>query len=293
MPRSRAARTALAVSTSTTASWKLAATSATGTGSPPAAAPRPSGRRPSSGRRRRSRTGASRGPVSPRGKAIAAGSPSRATRSMCGPPGNGSPSSRATLSKASPAASSMVAPSGGHRRRRGRRRRSSASGRRRPAAPGTARAAGRARSVSTATCAARWLTPYSGLSSADRVGLGRGDADQQRAGQPGPGGDRDGVDVARSDPGRGQGAVHGRHHRLAGGPATATSGTTPPKRACSLDDWTRSRRRAAPRRRGRRGARCRRRSRRRTSRCPGRAAPGQLSSRFRSAWCSASAPLGW
>ena len=38
--------------------------------------------------------------------------PSRAARSMCGPPGNGSPSSRATLSKASPAASSMVAPSG-------------------------------------------------------------------------------------------------------------------------------------------------------------------------------------
>ena len=34
--------------------------------------------------------------------------PSRAARSMCGPPGNGSPSSRATLSKASPAASSMV-----------------------------------------------------------------------------------------------------------------------------------------------------------------------------------------
>ena len=32
--------------------------------------------------------GASRGPVSPRGKAIAAASPSRATRSMCGPPGN-------------------------------------------------------------------------------------------------------------------------------------------------------------------------------------------------------------
>ena len=37
---------------------------------------------------------------------------SRAARSMCGPPGNGSPSSRATLSNASPAASSMVAPSG-------------------------------------------------------------------------------------------------------------------------------------------------------------------------------------
>ena len=30
---------------------------------------------------------------------------------MCGPPGNGSPSTRATLSNASPAASSMVEPS--------------------------------------------------------------------------------------------------------------------------------------------------------------------------------------
>lgn len=55
---------------------------------------------------------ASRGPVRPRGKAMASGSPSRASRSMTGPPGKPSCSTRAILSKASPAASSMVAPSG-------------------------------------------------------------------------------------------------------------------------------------------------------------------------------------
>ena len=66
-------------------------------------------------RRRRSRTGAAPGRA---GWSARAGSrwPTGARRgpprSMCGPPGNGSPSSRATLSNASPAASSMVAPSG-------------------------------------------------------------------------------------------------------------------------------------------------------------------------------------
>ncbi len=46
--------------------------------------------------------------MSPRGKPTYTVSPSRAARSMCGPPGNGSPSTRATLSNASPAASSTV-----------------------------------------------------------------------------------------------------------------------------------------------------------------------------------------
>ena len=81
----------------------------------PAPAPRPSGRRRSSGRRTRSRSGAAPGRG---GWSARAGSRrtrccrSRAALSMYGPPGNGSPSSRATLSNASPAASSMVAPSG-------------------------------------------------------------------------------------------------------------------------------------------------------------------------------------
>ena len=124
--------------------------------------PRPSGPPRSSARRTRSRSGAARGraaTVSPRGKAMDAASPSRAARSMCGPPGNGSPSSRATLSKASPAASSMVAPSGstpgGHvvdpqQRRSARRETSSAR---------HGSGSGPCSSWSTATCAARWLTP--------------------------------------------------------------------------------------------------------------------------------------
>ena len=46
-----------------------------------------------------------------RGNRIASGSPSRAILSSAGPPGNPSPISRATLSNASPAASSSVCPS--------------------------------------------------------------------------------------------------------------------------------------------------------------------------------------
>ena len=42
--------------------------------------------------------GSSRGPVIPRGKAIAAELPDDASRSIGGPPGNGKPNSRATLS---------------------------------------------------------------------------------------------------------------------------------------------------------------------------------------------------
>ena len=42
---------------------------------------------------------------------MARGSPDAAAASICGPPGYGSPSSRATLSNASPAASSIVSPS--------------------------------------------------------------------------------------------------------------------------------------------------------------------------------------
>ena len=119
MPWSVAASSALRISTSQTASWKLAATSATSTGAPSrcwvstqraTAVLSPENEK---SKRCRSR---SRRLVSPRGKSIVTW-PSRAARSMCGPPGNGSPSSRATLSNASPAASSMV---GAERRRRPR-----------------------------------------------------------------------------------------------------------------------------------------------------------------------------
>jgi hypothetical protein len=46
------------------------------------------------------------------------------------------------------------------------------------------------------------------------VGLGRGDAHQQRAGETGSRGDRHGVDVPRGDTCVGQRPVHGRDHRL-------------------------------------------------------------------------------
>ena len=77
---------------------------------------------------------------------------------MGGPPGNGMPSSRATLSKASPAASSMVAPIGVTPALRSSTRSSD------ECPPETSNAiagsvSGPCSRVSTATCAARWLTP--------------------------------------------------------------------------------------------------------------------------------------
>ena len=42
------------------------------------------------------------------------------------------------------------------------------------------------------------VDPVQRLAEGERVGLGGRDADQQRAGQPGPGGHRDGVDLTES-----------------------------------------------------------------------------------------------
>src|SRR5690606_33638977 len=88
-PCSRQAATALAVSTSATASWKLAATSATGTGSPDRC--RASTHRATAvfnPEKEKSYRCLARsfGAVSPRGNAIAAGSPAWAARSIGGPP---------------------------------------------------------------------------------------------------------------------------------------------------------------------------------------------------------------
>ncbi len=98
MPDSVAARTALAVSTSATASWNDAATSATGTGSPRACADSTHRATAVFNPENEKSNGASRGPVMPRGNAIAPGSPSRAARSIGGPPGYGRSSTLATLS---------------------------------------------------------------------------------------------------------------------------------------------------------------------------------------------------
>ena len=93
-----------------------------------------------------------------RGKAMAAPFPAVAALSMCGPPGNGRPSTLATLSKASPAASSMVEPSGTTSVA------TSGTSSSEECPPDTSSAiagagSGPCSSWSTATCAARWLTP--------------------------------------------------------------------------------------------------------------------------------------
>ncbi len=84
---------------------------------------------------------------------------------MTGPPGKPRPSTRAILSNASPAASSIVVPSG----------RTSAvmsvASSSEECPPETSSAmvgsgSGPCSSWSTHTCEARWLTPYSGLPSA-------------------------------------------------------------------------------------------------------------------------------
>ena len=227
-------------------------------------APRPSGPRRSSARRTRSRTGAAPGPwacVSPRGKRTNARSPSPATRSMCGPPGNGRPSTRATLSKASPAASSMVAPSGATSRGDVARPAAARSARRRPAAPSWARPAARARARRR-----RRARPGGSRRTAARPGqrqrLGRGDPDQQRPGQAGPGRHRDRVDVgeARRPPARTPPPASAPSPRGAPGwrPRARRRRTGRARRR-----WTRRRRPAASAR-----ARSRCRSRRTRSRCP-------------------------
>ena len=87
MPSERAASIALRVSTSQTASWKDAATSATGTGSPEASRActhrATADLRPENEKSKRCRS-RSRREVSPRGKSMATEEPDRAARSMCG-----------------------------------------------------------------------------------------------------------------------------------------------------------------------------------------------------------------
>ena len=131
--------------------------------------------------------------------------PSRATRSTCGPPGNGRPRTRATLSKASPAASSIEAPSG----RMSWVTSGTSSSDEWP--PETSRASvgsgsGPCSTMSTATCEARWFTPYSGLPSATASDLAAATPTMSEPGEPGAGGHRDRVEVAEA------------HARLLAGP---------------------------------------------------------------------------
>ena len=150
---------------------------------------------------------------------------------MCGPPGNGRPSSRATLSNASPAASSMVAPSGSISPV------TSVTRSRLECPPETSSArqgsgSGPCSSWSTATWAARWLTPYNGLPSERASDFAAATPTSSAPASPGPlvtamastsWSAIPAVSHARSM----VGTIASRCARL------ATSGTTPPKRACS------------------------------------------------------------
>ena len=182
---------------------------------------------------------------------------------MCGPPGNGSPSSRATLSKASPAASSMVAPSGSTlavTSSTSSRTGVSAADQQRHARLGQRAVL----ELVDGDVRGEMVDAVQRLAQPERERLGGRDADQQRAGQPRPGGDGDGVDIGQAMPAVAQarsmvGTIASRCARL------ATSGTTPPKRACSSTlDATASASSVCR-------ARCRHPSRRRRSRSP---APG-------------------
>src|SRR5215469_1246274 len=213
-PLSRQAATAFFVSTSATASWNEAATSATGTGS--SAASRASTHLATAVFRPEKEKSLVPSAYLPRGKAIDARSPAPAARSMCGPPGNGSPSTRATLSNASPAASSMVAPSGTTSAAR------SATSNSDECPPETSSAtagsgSGPCSSSSTATCAARWLTPYTGLPAASAYALAA--QTPTRSAPARPGRDSDRVDVGEPKAGRRERPVHRRHHRFEVRPA--------------------------------------------------------------------------
>ena len=157
------------------------------------------------------------------------------------PPGYSRPSSRATLSNASPAASSRVAAS-----------RSATPCSRStthsvcPPLTSSARYGG-SRSVSASqalyTCPARWETPTIGSPRASAA-LGRVHrADDQAAGQPGPARDRHGIDgVPATRHGRERGVDDGRRAPR-GARAQPAPGTTPPWTACRAicDDTTEER----------------------------------------------------
>ena len=156
--------------------------------------------------------------VRPRGKSIATELPSRAMRSTCGPPGNGSPSTRATLSNASPAASSMVLPS--------ERTSSVTSGTssRLEWPPDTSiasvgSASGPCSTMSTATWAARWFTPYSGTPSETASAFAAATPTSRAPARPGPEVTAIASRSASRTPASRQARSIVGHHRLEVGPA--------------------------------------------------------------------------
>src|SRR3954465_12984857 len=169
---------------------------------------------------------------------MAAGSPSRAARSMGGPPGKGSPSTRATLSKASPAASSTVRPSDRTScARSGTRSKELCPPETSSAIEGSAR--GPCCSSSTATCAARWLTPYRGTSRASAYAFAAATPTRRAPVSPGP----EVTATASTSPAVAPASASARctvgtiASRCA---REAISGTTPPKRSCSAMEVARA-----------------------------------------------------
>ena len=215
----------------------------------PAAAAGRAGRwpAPSSARRRRSpgrRAGRAR--AERRGPAE---SPVAASRSIATPPGYPSPSSLATLSKASPAASSRVAPSSSTST--GLSQRSSivcppdTSSARcgnggvaalRPRGEGHA---GRDPQVSGVLDEGRRQVPRQVVHADHRLAervtqrLGHLDPDQQRAHQPRPAGDRQPIEVGEASRPASATARRSTGTTVARCCREATSGTTPPNSACT------------------------------------------------------------
>ncbi len=151
---------------------------------------------------------------------------------MAGPPGYGSPKTRATLSKHSPAASSRVSP----RCRIGSRARSRTSSSEvcPPETISTTHGSGSGpcARVSAATCPARWCTPYSGTPIAYARPLAPASPTCNAPERPGPvvtatASMPDSRRPARESASRTTGPKACRWARA------AISGTTPPNRACS------------------------------------------------------------
>ena len=266
MPWAAAASTALRVSTSQTASWKTAATSATGTGSP--ARSRASTQRatavlsPENEKSKRCRS-RSRRAVSPRGKSIATRSPVARRPVDVRAAGERQPEQPGDLVERLPG---RVVDGRAQRLDAARSRRRPAAGEECPPRDQQRQAGLGQRPVLELVdgdVGGEVVDAVQRLAEPERQRLGRGDADQQRAGQAGAAGDRDRVDVVRAGCRRSR-----RPARWSAPSPRGGRGWRPRAR--------RRRSGRAPRRcwRPRRPAgcargRCRRRSRRRRSRCRG------------------------
>src|SRR5262245_37536424 len=166
-----------------------------------------------------------------RGNRIAFGSPCRASRSTAGPPGNPRPRNRATLSNASPAASSTVCPRSSYRCGSGmwtsivcppETTRHTAGTRSRPCSTALAR-----------MWPSRWFTPTSGVDVASETALAAAMPTSRAPTSPGP--------AVTATPSRSSNPRPARSSApsISGVSAStcarlASSGTTPPNRSCNL-----------------------------------------------------------